>query len=293
MAVCFSLITPVLNGEKYIARSYWCLRNQECDDWEWIIVDDGSTDQTVREVEQLRDPRIKLIRNEKNCGRGLARTVALNKSSGSWVVVWDIDDLYFPDRLTQALAAKEQGKDFCVSGCVIIDKEFNVTGGRGFGLFDDKRTRMFLHPTLSCSAALLKEIGYKSSFTIGEDFLPIFKISRDSQGVWSSDPVIAYREDSNPNKLTEAILAKENQIKDWEQISLEEDFFDAAKPVIRRVRWKKFLLSIFLVCPSLYKWTFTLRSQHASMAVGNLTESKQLFLKEAKRRLAVNDWACA
>jgi len=291
MAVCFSLITPVLNGEKYIARSYRCLRNQECEDWEWIIVDDGSTDQTVREVEKLRDHRIKLIRNERNCGRGLARTVALDESSGSWVVVWDIDDLYFPDRLTQALAAKEQGKEFCVSGCVVIDKKFNITGSRGFGLFDDKRTRMFLHPTLSCRAALLKEIGYKNSYTIGEDFLPIFKISRDSKGAWSSDPVIAYREDSNPNKLVEAILAKGNQIKDWEQIALEVGVCDATKAAVRRVRWKKFFLSMFLFCPPLYKWTFAIRSQGATLTMANLRESKLNFMKEAKRRLEANDWS--
>ena len=173
MAPSFSLISPVLNGENYIARSYWCLRNQGVDDWEWIIVDDGSTDQTVHEVEKLGDERIKLIRLDKNKGRGYARTVALNEACGSWIVVWDIDDIYFPDRLTQALIAKEQGKDFCVSWCIIIDKVFNITGYRRFGLFDDRKTKSFLHPTLSCESSILKKLGYDPTSTAGEDFFAV------------------------------------------------------------------------------------------------------------------------
>ena len=285
MAPSFSLISPVLNGENYIARSYWCLRNQGVDDWEWIIVDDGSTDQTVHEVEKLGDERIKLIRLDKNKGRGYARTVALNEACGSWIVVWDIDDIYFPDRLTQALIAKEQGKDFCVSWCIIIDKVFNITGYRRFGLFDDRKTKSFLHPTLSCESSILKKLGYDPTSTAGEDFFAIYSLSKEKDGFWSDDPIIAYREDSNPNKAKEAILSKVNQIKTLQQIAASDGLTFDIKKTIWKVRIKKWLLSMFLIYPPAYKWTFSSRSHDSSKVGAILSKSKLDYIGEAKRRL--------
>ncbi len=290
MAPCFSLISPVLNGESYIARSYWCLRNQGVDDWEWIIVDDGSTDQTVHEVEKLGDERIKLISLDTNKGRGFARTVAVNEACGKWIVVWDVDDIYFPDRLTQARKAMEQGKEFFVSACVIIDREFNITGQRGFGILDDGETKSFLHPSLSCEREKLKSLGYEATYSINEDFFAIFKLSRECDGLWSSDPIIAYREDSNPNKVKEAVLSKLNQIKDWKRIALEENSCFGINRAIRRTMFKKWILSLFLIYPPLYKLTFVFRSHEVSSVSNVLNQEKQDFLREAKRRLSINSW---
>lgn len=290
MATCFSLITPVLNGERYIARSYWCLRNQGVEDWEWVIVDDGSTDRTVREVNRLNDQRIKLIRLGKNMGRGFARTVAVNESQGCWTVVWDIDDLYFPDRLSQASRAKNDGKDFHVSGCVVIDSALNITGHRGFGKFDDGKTTSFLHPTLSCKSELLRKFGYDPTSVAGEDFLTIYRLSRGYRGVWSADPIIAYREDSNPNKAREAVLSKTNQLKALQRIAESDGLSEEIMSTIRRVRIKKFFLSLLLVCPPAYKWSFKFRS-HRSTTVGDvLSKSKMEFIEEAKQRHLQNNW---
>lgn len=286
----FSLITPVLNGEDYIARSYWCLRNQSIHDWEWIIVDDGSEDRTASEVTRLGDERIKFVRLDANRGRGFARTAAINESCGEWIVVWDIDDIYFPDRLVQAAEAMEQGKDFCVSGCVVIDRLFRLTGQRGFGLFDDGETRSFLHPSLSGNREKIKGIGYEASYTIGEDFLLIYKLSREFNGFWSADPVIAYREDSNPNKVKEAVLSKVNQVKDLQRIAAEGTSCAGVRRAIRRAVMKKWLLTLLLGYPPLYKLVFPFRSHGVESAENVLSRAKLEYLREARQRLADNCW---
>jgi glycosyltransferase involved in cell wall biosynthesis len=286
----FSIISPVLNGEDYIARSYWCLRNQSVDDWEWIVVDDGSQDRTAEEVSRIRDERIRLIRLGVNKGRGFARTAALGECRGEWVVVWDIDDIYFPDRLAQTTQAVEFGKEFCVSGCVVIDRTFNITGQRGFGRFDDGTTRSFLHPTLSCRREQIQRIGYETAYSSGEDFRLIFKLSRECDGSWSNDPVIAYREDSNPNKLREAILSKSNQIKYLRQMEQEENPGYGLKKAIQRAGLKRWALSMLQVYPPLYKKTFSFRSHGVSSIKDVLSQAKRDFLQDAKRRLSTNSW---
>ncbi len=100
-APVFSVITPVYNGEAFVDRCYRCLALQTFTDWEWVVVDDGSTDHTAELVRRIADPRVRLTSYQPNRGRGHARLQALEASRGDWMVVWDVDDLHYPDRLAR------------------------------------------------------------------------------------------------------------------------------------------------------------------------------------------------
>jgi len=112
MLPTFSVITPIFNGEDFVHRCYSLLSMQTFTDWEWVVVDDGSTDKTADLVRQIDDERVRFITYMPNRGRGYARTRALEAACGEWMVVWDVDDLYFPDRLEKINKARLEGYDF-------------------------------------------------------------------------------------------------------------------------------------------------------------------------------------
>lgn len=87
MAPKLSVVSPVYNCESYVKCCYYTLENQTFTDWEWVVVDDGSTDNTANLIRQIDDSRIKLISYMPNRGRGYARSRAIEACSGDWIVV--------------------------------------------------------------------------------------------------------------------------------------------------------------------------------------------------------------
>lgn len=93
-----SVIMPVFNGAFYIEKAINSLLVQSFQDWEFIVVDDGSTDATPRILEQYTDPRIRIIR-QKNGGEANARNTGLDNMRGEYLAFLDADDVYFPNAL--------------------------------------------------------------------------------------------------------------------------------------------------------------------------------------------------
>lgn len=95
----FSIITPCYNAEKYIGEMINSVLSQTYDNFELIIVNDGSTDNSVAVIETFQDPRIKLI-NQKNSGKpSIPRNVALEIADGDLVCFLDADDTYSKEKL--------------------------------------------------------------------------------------------------------------------------------------------------------------------------------------------------
>ncbi len=98
-----SVIMPSWNTEKYIADSMQSVINQTYSNWELIIVDDCSTDNTDEVVASFNDSRIKYLHNEKNCGAALTRNRALREARGEWIAFLDSDDLWAPEKLQRQI----------------------------------------------------------------------------------------------------------------------------------------------------------------------------------------------
>ncbi|MDH0674526.1 glycosyltransferase family 2 protein [Empedobacter sp. GD03861] len=94
-----SIITPCYNSEKYIADTYNSIKSQSYKNWEWIIVDDCSSDKSVEIIQSFNDNRIKLIIQSKNQGAAYSRNLALNKAKGRFITFLDSDDLWLPNFL--------------------------------------------------------------------------------------------------------------------------------------------------------------------------------------------------
>lgn len=105
-----SIIMPSWNTARFIAESIQCVINQTYQNWELIIVDDCSTDNTDEMVAHfLTDNRIKYFHNEKNSGAAITRNNAMRKAQGEWIAFLDSDDLWLPEKLEKQIQFMKQG----------------------------------------------------------------------------------------------------------------------------------------------------------------------------------------
>jgi len=100
-----SVIMPNYNCEKFVEETVRSVMNQTYDNWELLIVDDCSTDNSVEVLEKLceEDVRVKLFVNEKNSGAAASRNRAMREASGRWIAFLDSDDLWLPEKLEKQL----------------------------------------------------------------------------------------------------------------------------------------------------------------------------------------------
>ena len=100
-----SIITPSYNSGCFIAETIRSVLAQTYSNWEMIIVDDCSTDNTESIVKAFADtdPRIRYIRNEKNSGAAVSRNLALKEAKGRWIAFLDSDDLWKPEKLERQI----------------------------------------------------------------------------------------------------------------------------------------------------------------------------------------------
>ena len=98
-----SIITPTYNCGSFIAETVECVRSQTYPNWEMLIIDDCSTDNTNEIVARFNDPRIKYYCLPVNSGAAVARNTALKMARGKWIAFLDSDDLWKPDKLEKQI----------------------------------------------------------------------------------------------------------------------------------------------------------------------------------------------
>lgn len=106
-----SVIMPAYNAEKYLPRSIGSVQAQTYENWELLVVDDGSADGSAALVERIaaQDPRVKLLRNQHG-GTARARNTALDVAKGEFLAFIDADDVFHPCFLQIAMEAMEREK---------------------------------------------------------------------------------------------------------------------------------------------------------------------------------------
>lgn len=96
-----SVITPVYNSERYIAETIESILKQSYRNWELLITDDNSDDNSVQIIQRFaeKDSRIKLFRLSENSGADVARNHSIKEAKGRFIAFCDSDDLWLPDKL--------------------------------------------------------------------------------------------------------------------------------------------------------------------------------------------------
>lgn len=126
-----SIIMPTYNCGRYIQEAIDSVRNQSFSNWELIVIDDCSLDDTasIMRKYQEKDPRIYYECFSKNQGPAAARTRALQLAAGRYVAFLDSDDIWFPDKLEKQITFMKNEKiAFSATGYNLIDENGKSLG---------------------------------------------------------------------------------------------------------------------------------------------------------------------
>lgn len=134
MAPRVSIMVPAYNAARTLPLAFASMAAQTLEDWEAIIVDDGSTDGTAETVAAFVDPRVVSIRLPANRGRPHARHVALEAARGEYLAMLDADDWMYPERLAKQVAVFAAYVDVAAvsAGMAVTDEQGNMLGARSF-----------------------------------------------------------------------------------------------------------------------------------------------------------------
>lgn len=147
-----SIIMPSYNTAKFISETIESVLAQTYPNWELIIVDDCSTDDTDAVVcPYLVDDRIRYIKNEKNSGAAVSRNRALREAKGKWVAFLDSDDLWFPEKLEKQISfMKKNDYHFSYTNYIEIDETTNPNGRSVTGPKKVTRHGMYNYCWMGC-----------------------------------------------------------------------------------------------------------------------------------------------
>jgi len=120
-----SVVLPVYNREKLVARAIASILDQRFEDFELIVVDDGSTDGTRQVVRSFADHRLKLVGLPANGGNALARNAGMDLARGEFIATMDSDDVSLPERLGKQVAFLRDNPQVSILGTQIIKCQRN------------------------------------------------------------------------------------------------------------------------------------------------------------------------
>ena len=124
-----SIIMPSFNTGKFIKETIDSVINQTYRNWELIIIDDCSTDNTNEVVKKINDSRIIYLKNEVNSGAAVSRNKALREAKGRWIAFLDSDDLWKNDKLEKQINfMKKNNYYFSYTDYIEIDENGNSNG---------------------------------------------------------------------------------------------------------------------------------------------------------------------
>ena len=200
-----SVVIPLYNKEASIAQSLKSVLSQEYDDFEVVIVDDGSTDGSVGVVEAINNPRIRLIKQE-NGGPSKARNTGVKNAKGEWILFLDADDELEPDALEYFANLIRKFSDFKFFCAPFYDSigghkslSFQYIDGIVKDPFYEFCIRRVMPRTGSfiCSRGLCLAEPFNDSIRRYEDFEWLFRIYKRTNIYSASKPVLTTNVDFN------------------------------------------------------------------------------------------------
>lgn len=175
-----SVILPVYNDERYIFNSVESILNQTYDNFELIIINDGSNDGTYDILNGFDDARLKIL-NKKNEGLVKALNDGISLANGNYIARMDSDDIAYVQRLEKQVIFLEKNKDIdilctdvdlidengIIIGCA-IDRDFSMEAIYNFMRFKSTG-KPIVHPSVMFRRGLIDEIGCYREFEACED----------------------------------------------------------------------------------------------------------------------------
>lgn len=218
-----SVVVPLYNDQRFVEQALRSALEQGERDLEVVVCDDGSSDRSPALVAALAaaDPRLRLVRNERNRGVAYTRNRALALARGHWVALLDADDFYLPGRLARLLdLAEAHGADLLADNFLVVDEHgrprqsgLALAGHGPRTIAPDQYLRNampgpqrfdygYLKPLLRREFLLEHRIAYHESAWCGQDFLFYGQcLLHGARFLVVDEPLYAYRKYPRPRDL--------------------------------------------------------------------------------------------
>lgn len=161
-----SIITPCYNAKEFLQETYECLKAQSYSNWEWIVTDDCSTDDSYEKLKQLskEDNRIKIFQNKQNSGAAITRNTSLVQASGQFIAFLDCDDLWKKTKLEKQIELMEKDNiDFSYHSYEMIDSSGTHIKQMHPPLNTNAKEILKFNPFATSSVIIKKEVIDKGS----------------------------------------------------------------------------------------------------------------------------------
>lgn len=215
----FSIVIPLYNKEQSVTNTLQSVLNQTFTEFEVVIVNDGSTDNSVEKVEAFNDPRIRLI-HQANAGVSAARNKGIKEANYEWIAFLDADDLWMEDHLSTLIDMIEtypEHKAFCNS-YVLSSKRSNLSlDNDEVKIIDDYfveaiKYHFFWTGVVCLHKSLFEKVGYfNTKLSRGEDLDVWMRIGRYYSIIWRNRITAIYNQETE-NKATKKKTNLENSI---------------------------------------------------------------------------------
>lgn len=205
-----SVIMSTYNRAKLLPRSIESILNQTYGDFEFIIINDGSTDDTGEILKEYarKDDRVKIITNPMNRGLIYSLDKGLNAARGQYIARMDDDDISLPDRFKRQIHYMENHPKITVLGTrAYVEKEGGFIKSWGYEEADKNKILMFFevpvfHPSVMMRASFLKNhhIRYQSKYLSAEDTYLWYQIAMAGGRITNLKEPLMIRVANSPKK---------------------------------------------------------------------------------------------
>jgi teichuronic acid biosynthesis glycosyltransferase TuaG len=244
-----SIITATYNSELEIIKTYEAIKQQTFTDWEWLVTDDCSKDNTLKILKEIAvsDERVKVFENVINSGAAVSRNNSLNLANGEYIAFIDSDDLWAPSKLEKQLNFMSNGVDFSFTAYDLIDingaplnKTVDLNNDTAFNYEDMLKKKA----TLGCSTVMVRRNAFidinMPLLRTGQDYATWLKLLKTGKKAHLLNEVLtSYR--IMPNSISRNKIKKAK--RQWQ--------------IYRKVEKLSFTKSI--VCFLFYAWRAVFR----------------------------------
>ncbi len=204
-----SVIMPVKDAGKFVVEAVESIQNQTYKNWEMIVVDDGSTDETGKILKKFarKDKRIMVITNKISRGIGASLNMALTKARGIYIARMDGDDIALPNRLATQVSYLQRYRNIVAVGGQVemIDSESEIFAYKHFPTDPHRLREMIMwmvplqHPVMMARASVYKKCRYDENFKTAEDVEMFLQLMRYGELGNVSQVVYQYRKADTSN----------------------------------------------------------------------------------------------
>ena len=203
-----SVLMSVYNGDRYLREAIDSILNQTLENFEFIIIDDGSTDASNQIIKSYRDPRLKMVKNEENIGLTKSLNIGIGLCCGEYIARMDADDISLPEKLEKQIEFMDNNPEIGIMGTkaaeinyrgeIILNKTAHNTSDKAIKVQLMFGT-CFLHPSVMIRRRMLERTGlcYDENFSTSQDYFLWWQLSSHTKFFNLSDVLLHCRKHSN------------------------------------------------------------------------------------------------